>query len=130
MPLIAGEIYIWTDKKGVEHITTTPPPENAKVRHREKYQQTNQWEIDAYERQRKAAADRMDREDRVKRRANEYDQSLNKISESYKDSSRKRDIEQAKESLRREEFKERLRRFPLPRPRIVKGYTWIYAAGV
>jgi hypothetical protein len=29
-----------------------------------------------------------------------------------------------------EEFKERLKRFPLPRPRIVKGYSWIYAAGM
>jgi hypothetical protein len=35
-----------------------------------------------------------------------------------------------RESFNWEEFKERLKRFPLPRPRIVKGYSWIYAAGM
>lgn len=37
VPLMAGDIYIWKDKNGVENITTTPPPENAKVRHRESF---------------------------------------------------------------------------------------------
>ena len=35
-----------------------------------------------------------------------------------------------RKSFNWEEFKERLKRFPLPKPRIVKGYSWIYAAGV
>ena len=35
-----------------------------------------------------------------------------------------------RKSFNWEEFKERLKRFPLPKPRIVKGYAWIYAAGV
>ena len=25
-PLWAGEVYMWTDEKGVKHITETPPP--------------------------------------------------------------------------------------------------------
>ena len=25
-PLRAGEVYMWTDEKGVKHITETPPP--------------------------------------------------------------------------------------------------------
>lgn len=37
VPLTAGDIYIWKDKNGVENITSTPPPENAKVRHRESF---------------------------------------------------------------------------------------------
>lgn len=40
VPLTAGDIYIWKDKNGVENITTTPPPENAKVRHRESFHPT------------------------------------------------------------------------------------------
>jgi RNA-directed DNA polymerase len=32
-----------------------------------------------------------------------------------------------RKSFNWEEFQERLKRFPLPRPRIVKGYQWIYA---
>jgi group II intron reverse transcriptase/maturase len=35
-----------------------------------------------------------------------------------------------RKSFNWEEFQERLKRFPLPRPRIVKGYSWIYAAGM
>ena len=35
-----------------------------------------------------------------------------------------------RKSFNWEEFKERLKRFPLPKPRTVKGYSWIYAAGV
>ena len=35
-----------------------------------------------------------------------------------------------RKSLNWEEFQERLKRFPLPRPRIVKGYSWIYAPGM
>ncbi|MFZ3056306.1 MAG: hypothetical protein WA098_06080 [Smithella sp.] len=34
-----------------------------------------------------------------------------------------------RKSFNWEEFKERLKRYHLPRPGIVKGYTWIYAAG-
>ena len=29
-----------------------------------------------------------------------------------------------------EKFREILKRYPLPRPKIVKGYSWIYAAGM
>jgi group II intron reverse transcriptase/maturase len=35
-----------------------------------------------------------------------------------------------RKSFNWEEFQERLKRFPLPRPRIVKGYSWIYATGM
>jgi RNA-directed DNA polymerase len=35
-----------------------------------------------------------------------------------------------RKSLNWEEFQERLKRSPLPRPRIKKGYSWIYAAGM
>jgi len=32
LPLWAGEVYMWTDGKGVKHITETPPPKsNIKV---------------------------------------------------------------------------------------------------
>lgn len=29
----SGKIYNWTDKNGVEHITTTPPPKDVKIKH-------------------------------------------------------------------------------------------------
>ena len=35
-----------------------------------------------------------------------------------------------RKSFNWEEYQEQRKRFPLPRPRIVKGYTWIYAAGM
>jgi hypothetical protein len=35
-----------------------------------------------------------------------------------------------RKSFNWEEYQERRKRFPLPKPRIVKGYTWIYAAGM
>ena len=35
-----------------------------------------------------------------------------------------------RKSFNWEEYQERRKRFPLPRPRIVKGYSWIYAAGM
>jgi RNA-directed DNA polymerase len=35
-----------------------------------------------------------------------------------------------RQSFNWEEFQERLKRFPLPRPRIVKDYSWIYATGM
>lgn len=35
-----------------------------------------------------------------------------------------------RKSFNWEEFQELLKRFPLPRPRIVKSYSWIYAAGM
>lgn len=32
LPLWAGEVYMWTDEKGIKHITETPPPKsNVKV---------------------------------------------------------------------------------------------------
>jgi hypothetical protein len=51
--LRAGEIYIWKDKNGVENITTTPPPENAKVRDRMQYQRDTPEAIQKYETERK-----------------------------------------------------------------------------
>jgi hypothetical protein len=57
-PIFAGEIYIWKDKNGVENITTTPPPENAKVRDRMQYQRDTSEAIQRYEAERKAATDR------------------------------------------------------------------------
>ena len=35
-----------------------------------------------------------------------------------------------RKSFNWEEYQERRKRFPLPRPRIVKGYSWIYATGL
>ena len=35
-----------------------------------------------------------------------------------------------RKSFNWEEYQERRKRFPLPRPRIVKGYVWIYATGL
>lgn len=54
----AGEIYTWTDKKGVEHITTTPPPEYAKVKDRSSFKRDDPREIEAFQRKQKAATDR------------------------------------------------------------------------
>jgi len=34
-------IYSWTDKNGVEHITTTPPPENIKIKHKTAFKRTS-----------------------------------------------------------------------------------------
>jgi hypothetical protein len=101
-PLTAGEIYVWKDKNGVECITTTPPPENAKVSHQEKFQPTDRSEIEAYQRKRKAETDRREREYQSKRRAYEYEQTFKNISESYEGNNRKRAIEYAKETYNRE----------------------------
>ncbi len=54
----AGEIYTWTDKKGVEHITTTPPPEYAKVKDRSTFKRDDPREIEAFQRKQKAAIDK------------------------------------------------------------------------
>ena len=54
----AGEIYTWTDKKGVEHITTTPPPEYAKVKDRSTFKRDDPRQIEAFQRKQKAAIDK------------------------------------------------------------------------
>jgi len=102
-PLTAGEVYIWKDKNGVENITTTPPPENAKIRHQEKFRQTDRQEIQAYQQQKKAEADRRDMEDQAKRRAFEYEQITKDISKNYEVGKRKREIKWAKEAYDREQ---------------------------
>jgi hypothetical protein len=54
----AGELYTWIDKNGVENITTTPPPETAKEKHRTKYERQSEKEIAAFEKKQKAAIDK------------------------------------------------------------------------
>jgi len=34
-------IYSWTDKNGVEHITTTPPPENVKIKNKTAFKRSS-----------------------------------------------------------------------------------------
>jgi len=58
----AGKVYIWTDKKGVEHITTAPPPENAKIKHKAATRRDSPDEIANFQRQQKAQNDRYFRE--------------------------------------------------------------------
>jgi hypothetical protein len=70
-PIFAGEIYIWKDKKGVENITTTPPPENAKVRDRMQYQRDTPEAIQRYETERKAKEQKQEAESRRNRQINE-----------------------------------------------------------
>lgn len=103
VPLTAGEVYIWKDKNGVENITTTPPPEKAKVIHREKYQQLKRSEIETHQRQQKAEAERQDREDRVRKSINTYKQKIEDINQNYEEDKRKREIEQAKDTYEREQ---------------------------
>ena len=57
-PLYAGEIYTWTDKKGVEHITTTPPPEYAKIKDRSTFKRDDPRQIETFQRKQKAAIDK------------------------------------------------------------------------
>ena len=54
----AGKVYIWTDKKGVEHITTAPPPENAKIKHKAATKRDSPAEIANFQRQQRAQNDR------------------------------------------------------------------------
>ena len=54
-PLYAGEMYTWTDKEGVVHITTTPPPEYAKIKDRSTFKRDDPREIEAFQRKQKAA---------------------------------------------------------------------------
>ncbi len=54
----AGEIYTWTYKKGLDHITTAPPPEYAKVKDRSTFKRDDPREIEAFQRKQKAAIDR------------------------------------------------------------------------
>lgn len=109
LPLTADEVYIWKDKNGVENITSTPPPENAKVIHREKYQQHKRSEIEAYQRQQKAEAERRNREDRVRKSISTYKQKIEDINQNYEEDKRKREIERAKDAYEREQ--ERLERY-------------------
>lgn len=58
-PLMAGEVYIWTDESGIKHITDTPPPERKTVKLIEKsrYKNDSPAEIRAFEQKNKAAID-------------------------------------------------------------------------
>ena len=103
VPLTAGEVYVWKDKNGVENITTKPPPENTMVHHQEKFKRTDRWEIEAYQQQRNAEIDRRDREYQANRRAAEYEHKNQDIKDSYKDSSRKRELKWAKADYDREQ---------------------------
>ncbi len=58
----AGKVYIWTDKKGVEHITTAPPPENVKIKHKAAMKRDSPEEIANFQRQQRAQNDRYFRE--------------------------------------------------------------------
>ncbi len=40
-PASSKTIYNWTDKNGVEHITTSPPPENVKIKHKTTYKRAS-----------------------------------------------------------------------------------------
>lgn len=57
IPAFAGDIYIWTDKKGIDNITTTPPPEGAKLKGASSFQRDDPAEIKAFQRRQKAAND-------------------------------------------------------------------------
>lgn len=57
-PLYAGEIYTWTDKSGVEHITDTPPPDNARIKSKSFYKRSSPQEIEAFQRRQRAATER------------------------------------------------------------------------
>ena len=54
----AGKVYIWTDKNGVEHITTAPPPENAKIKYKAATKSDSPSEIARFQAQQKAQTDR------------------------------------------------------------------------
>jgi len=51
----AEDLYTWTDKNGVENITTTPPPEKVKVKHQTKYKRPSAQESEAFQRKASAA---------------------------------------------------------------------------
>jgi hypothetical protein len=55
---VAGEIYTWVDKNGVENITTTPPPANAKVKNQSTFKSDNPYEIERFRQRQKAATNR------------------------------------------------------------------------
>jgi len=59
---LADELYLWTDSKGVTHITPTPPPSNA--RHVEVIDYTPQTrsEIEAARQEREALEDRYEKD--------------------------------------------------------------------
>lgn len=67
IPVFAGEIYIWTDKKGMDHITTSPPPPWAKIKDSSLYRESSQEEIAEYERARRSERARMEREESYKK---------------------------------------------------------------
>lgn len=69
--VFAGEIYIWKDKNGVENITNIPPPENAKIRDRMKYQRDSPEAIQRYEAEQRAKEERREAESKRNRQINE-----------------------------------------------------------
>jgi len=58
LPVFAGEIYTWTDKSGVENITTTPPPESAKIKNRSTFKRDHPQAIESFQRKQRAATER------------------------------------------------------------------------
>lgn len=53
--LDAESLYIWTDKAGVEHITTEPPPKDVKTSAIIEYAPASEKQIEQYEQQKKAS---------------------------------------------------------------------------
>lgn len=77
-PLFAGEIYIWTDKNGIKHITDTPPPAKTKGKvERESYRQETPAEIEAWKQKQAEAADRLYGKDQAERRASKLNWQIN-----------------------------------------------------
>lgn len=81
----AEELYTWTDKNGVENITTTPPPEKAKVKHQTKYKRPSAQESEAFQRKASAAVNKSYRGwQNSQRRSDPPSQSMQAATESAK----------------------------------------------
>lgn len=68
-PLLAGEVYIWTDENGIKHITDTPPPESVKSPvEKETYRPEHPAAIEAFQKKNAAKIDRAHAEQQAQER--------------------------------------------------------------
>ena len=113
-PLIAAEIYMWVDEKGVSHITDQPPSRPVKMLGKDSYQRDSPEEIRRYEKERELARIQNEQETERQREYNRAKESAEnmkfristKIKEYEKERNEKldrdiRDLEKEKEEALR-----------------------------
>ena len=83
-PLIAAEIYMWVDEKGVKHITDQPPTKPAKMIEKESYRRDSPEEIKRYELQRKLEQQTANQETERQQKINQANEAGENMKDRFK----------------------------------------------